>query len=87
MHRDTKNEWHALPYLVRKYDLLALVHKWHVEWITALKEELGDSAIEEEEDTSQHGEVSGKDKDKDKDGHESKEEDIHDEGHQDPLEE
>lgn len=44
----------------------------------------GISAIEEEEDTSQHGESSGKDKEKDQYEHESQEEEKHHEGLQDP---
>lgn len=44
-----------------------------------------DNATEEEEDISQHDEVSGKYRDKDE--WELEEEGLHDEGHRDPREE
>lgn len=51
-HKDTKKKWHALPYLVTEDDMLALVQKFPAKWMTTLGAKAGDSATEQEEDTS-----------------------------------
>lgn len=61
-HKDTKKTWHPLPYLVIEDNLLEQIQQWPTEWITTLDTQTEDTPSEE--DTTQHEEVIGKDKDK-----------------------
>lgn len=61
-------------------DLLVQIQQWPTEWMTALETRIDESLTEE--DTTQHREVSGMDKDE----KESEQEEKYSEGHQDHLE-